>query len=96
MAASTDITIKATDLNLTGGDTIQANDIQSLLGTVYMVAGMVAIVVIVIGGVRYVTSGGEASNIKAAKDSILYAVIGLIVVIMASAITNFVLSNVGK
>jgi len=54
------------------------------------ILGAIAVVMIVIGGIRYATSNGESSNIKAAKDTILYAVIGLIVAIMAYAIVNFV------
>jgi len=94
---NTSISISASDLHLSSGaKTIQGGDIQTLLMNVYIVAGIVAVVAIVIGGIRYTTSGGEASNIKAAKDTILYAVIGLVVVIMAAAITNFVLGNVTK
>lgn len=94
MAASPSITISASDLHLTdGAKTLQAGDIQTLLMNVYIVAGIVAVIAIVIGGVRYTTSGGEASNIKAAKDTILYAVVGLVVVISAAIITNFVINR---
>jgi hypothetical protein len=48
---------------------------------------------IVLGGIRYTTSNGEASQVKGAKDTILYAVIGLIVAIMAFAIVNFVVDQ---
>jgi hypothetical protein len=92
----TTITISAGDLGLsTGAKTLQGNDIETLLMNIYIVAGIVAVIAIVIGGIRYTTSGGEASNIKAAKDTILYAVVGLIVIIMAAAITSFVINNVG-
>lgn len=95
---STEITIKATDLHLDkgGAKEVGSGQVETLLMNVYIVAGIVAVVAIIIGGVRYTTSGGESSNIKAAKDTILYAVVGLIVVIMAAAITDFVINNVGK
>jgi uncharacterized membrane protein len=51
---------------------------------------------IVIGGIRYATSNGDSGSIKTAKDTILYAVIGLIAAIMAYAIVNFVVSAFTK
>ena len=94
--ASPQITIKASEVGLPGTGTLQDSDIQTLLMNVYIVAGIVAVIAIIIGGVRYTTSGGEASNIKAAKDTILYAVVGLVVIIMAAAITDFVINGIGK
>jgi hypothetical protein len=64
---------------------------QIIVNTLLVVLGMVAVVMIVVGGFRYTLSRGEASEIKTAKDIILYAIIGLIVAIMAYAIVNFVL-----
>jgi hypothetical protein len=49
--------------------------------------------VIIFGGIRYVTSTGDSSRVKAAKDTVTYAVIGLIVALLAYAIVNFVLTN---
>ncbi len=97
-AADTDkITISKDDLHLSDApDKIQQDQVGSLLMTVYIIAGIVAVVVIVIGGVRYTVSGGDPSGVKAAKDTVLYAVVGLIVVMMAAAITQFVINNVGK
>ena len=96
-SSSPTITIKASDLNLQGAsNTIQATDIETLLSQIYLVAGIVAVVAIIIGAVRYTTSGGDASNVKAAKDTILYAVVGLVVIILAAAITDFVVQNVGQ
>lgn len=67
-------------------------DIKTVVNILLYILGAIAVVMIVIGGVRYVTSNGESSNTKAAKDTILYAVIGLIVAIMAYAIVNFVIT----
>ena len=52
-------------------------------------------IAIIIGGVKYMTSQGDAAKIKSAKDTILYAVIGLIVALLAFAITNFILGALG-
>jgi ABC-type Na+ efflux pump permease subunit len=48
---------------------------------------------IVVGGIRYTTSNGNASQVKEAKDTILYAVVGLVVAIMSFSIVNFVLGR---
>lgn len=62
-----------------------------IINTLLYVIGIIAVIMIVVGGIRYSLSGGNASQIKEAKDAILYAVIGLIIAIMAYAIVNFVL-----
>jgi hypothetical protein len=49
---------------------------------------------IIVGGIRYTTSNGDSGRIKAAKDTITYAVVGLVVAILAYAIVNFVIKNV--
>lgn len=64
---------------------------KNIINTVLVVLGMVAVVMIVIGGIRYTTSNGEASQIQSAKNTVLYAVVGLIVAILAFAIVNFVI-----
>lgn len=64
--------------------------VKILINTALTVLGMVAVLMIVIGGVRYTTSNGESSAIKSAKDTILYAVVGLVVAILSFAIVNFV------
>ena len=63
---------------------------KTIINTILMVLGMVAVIMIVIGGIRYTTSNGEASQIQSAKNTVLYAVVGLIVAILAFAIVNFV------
>jgi hypothetical protein len=61
-----------------------------LINTMIFVVGSVAVLMIVIGGMRYVLSGGDASSTKSAKDTILYSIIGVIIALMAYAIVNFV------
>jgi len=67
--------------------------IQTIVNTLLFVLGVIAVIMIVIGGIRYTTSNGDASAVKGAKDTILYAVVGLVVAIMAYAIVNFVLGR---
>ena len=65
--------------------------IRAVLNVVYLWVGIIAVIVIVIGGIRYMTSQGEPDKIKGAKNTIIYSLIGLIVTLAAFAITNFVL-----
>jgi hypothetical protein len=73
------------------GDTVGPL-IQTVINILLYILGMVAVVMIVIGGIRYTTSNGDSSAIKSAKDTILYSVIGLIVAILSYTIVNFVVS----
>lgn len=67
-------------------DTLLAN----ALNTVYLVCGILAIIVIIVAGYFYVTSSGNATNVEKAKNAIISAVIGLVVVLLAFVITGFV------
>lgn len=67
--------------------------VKNVINTMLYILGIIAVIMIVIGGIRYTTSNGDSSQTKAAKDTILYAVVGLIVAIMAFAIVNFVVQS---
>lgn len=65
--------------------------IKTIVNILLFLLGAIAVIMIIIGGIRYATSNGDAGSVKGAKDTILYAVIGLVVAILAYAIVNFVL-----
>lgn len=67
--------------------------IQSIINILLFVIGAVSVIVIIIGGIRYVLSAGDSSQVTAAKNTVLYAVVGLIVAIMAYAIVDFVVDK---
>jgi hypothetical protein len=69
------------------------NALAGLLTIVYSAAGILCVMIIVFAGYIYVTSDGNAANIKLAKNAIIGAVTGLIVVIAAFAITQFVIGR---
>ena len=77
--------------------TASASEVLSgVLTTIYFLAGVVAVISIIVGGFLYTTSNGsngDASKVKTAKDVILYAVVGLVVVAMAFTITGFVIGK---
>lgn len=54
--------------------------------------GVISVIMLIFGGLRYVISGGNSSAVTAAKNTILYAIVGLIVAILAYAIVNFVIN----
>lgn len=66
--------------------------VKNIINVVLYVLGIVAVIMIIVGGFRYVISGGDAGSVTAAKNTIMYAVIGLIVAVLAYAIVNFVLN----
>lgn len=61
-----------------------------------IIIGVVAVVMIMVGGLKYITSGGDANSITGAKNTILYAIIGLVVVALAQIIVKFVLAKVNN
>lgn len=67
--------------------------ITNIVNILLYVLGAIAVIMIVVGGIRYTLSNGDSAAIKGAKDTILYSVIGLIVAILAYAIVNFVLTS---
>lgn len=77
-----------------GSDTDLMSLVTNILNAVFLIIGIIAVVVIIIGGVNYTTSQGDPSKVKKAKDTILYGIIGLIVSLLAYAIVNFVLTNI--
>ena len=94
---STQITISADDLHLPNAPTgVTQNEVGAILGQVYLVAGIVAVVAMVIAGIRYTTSNGDSGQIQSAKNMMFHSIIGLVVVIGAAAITQFVIQSVAK
>lgn len=67
----------------------------SVLDLVYLWAGIVAVLVIIIAGILYSTSAGNPSHTKRAREAIIYAVVGLVMIIFAFAITQLVLGRIG-
>jgi hypothetical protein len=68
--------------------------IKAIINVLSIVIGVVAVIMIMVGGFRYITSGGDSNNITSAKNTILYAIVGLVVVALAQALVQFVLNKV--
>lgn len=76
-----------------GGETLDSA-LSSILKAIILIMGLVAVVFIIVGGVNYITSGGDATKVKKARETILYAVIGLLICALAFAIVQFVISDI--
>jgi hypothetical protein len=80
-AAGTDATTKINNL------------VHTVVNLLSAIVGIVAVIMIIVGGFRYITSGGNDTSVTAAKNTILYAIIGLVVVALAQIIVRFTLSK---
>lgn len=83
--------IGSSDNNLNNGNLMTT--LNQIINVIIGVIGFIAVIVIILGGVQYTTSAGEASKVKKAKDTIMYGIVGLVVALLAYSIVNFVLSN---
>ncbi|MEX1995226.1 MAG: hypothetical protein WD887_00410 [Candidatus Saccharimonadales bacterium] len=71
------------------------NDIvHTVINLISAVVAIVAVVMIIFGGLRYITSGGNDASVTSAKNTILYAIIGLIIVALAQILVRFTLSKI--
>lgn len=77
--------------NLFGGDNSVFTTIVNVL---LFLIGAISVIMLIYGGIRYTISGGNSANVTAAKNTIMYAIIGLIVAFLAFAIVNWVLKAV--
>jgi len=79
----------------TSGGTDQVNSIVTTVINIFsIVVGVVSVIMIILGGFRYITSGGDSSKVGGAKNTIIYALIGLVIVALAQFIVQFVLNKV--
>lgn len=69
------------------------NLITQIVNIISVIVGIIAVIMIIWGGFKYITSSGDSGNVTAAKNTILYAIIGLIIVALAQFIVRFVLAK---
>ena len=81
---------KGTDDPITGtkGVLVRVANILAWFG------GAIAVIMVIFGGFLYVTSAGDAGKVKKAKDTLLYAAVGLVVIVVARVIVIFVINKV--
>ena len=69
--------------------------VSDIINIMLYVIGLLSVIMIIVGGLRYVISGGNATAVSAAKNTVLYAIVGLIIAFLAYAIIQFVLGALG-
>lgn len=65
---------------------------KRITNIILYIVGVIAVIMLIIGGIKYVISGGDAKKVTDAKNTVLYAIIGLVIAFLAFAIVNFVIS----
>jgi len=106
-ACSTDVSGGAAD-PLTGGASCSQGGSQKdnlfgsggiftvIANTLIFLVGAIAVIFLIIGGLRYVISNGDSKNVTAAKDTILYAIVGIVVAVISFALVQFVVNALNK
>ena len=67
--------------------------VQNIIRVLSIITGIVAVIMLIIGGFKYITSGGDSSKVASAKSTIVYAIVGLIIVALAQVIVQFVIGQ---
>lgn len=67
--------------------------IREIINVMSLIVGSICVLMIIFGGFRYMISGGESAGVTSAKNTILYAVVGLVVVLLAQALVRFVFTR---
>lgn len=77
---------------------VEANEttLQSVLSYVFAAAGAISVLMVIIGGVRYIISAGNPQQATSAKNTIIYAIVGLVISISAFIIVNFIFNAIGN
>lgn len=68
----------------------------TVVNILLFIIGIIAVIMLIIGGIRYTLSGGETKAVQDAKNTILYAIIGIVVAFLAYAVVNWVLTSLGS
>jgi cytochrome bd-type quinol oxidase subunit 2 len=67
--------------------------LSEIINILSIVVGIISVIMVIVGGFKYITSGGEANKSAAASKTILYALIGLVVAVLAQVLVHFVLNR---
>lgn len=71
-----------------------SNTVANLINLFSLIIGLTAVIMIMVGGFKYVTASGDSSKVSSAKTTITYAIVGLIIVLMAQSLVHFVINRV--
>lgn len=68
--------------------------VKTIVSVLSIVIGIVAVFMVIISGFKYITSGGDSNGVSSAKNTLIYAIVGLIIVALAQFLVHFVLNNI--
>lgn len=88
-----DLTGNSQDCATNADESSFNNTLRRIVNILSAIIGVIAVIMIIFGGLRYITSGGDSTKVGNAKNTIIYALIGLIIVALAQVIVRFVLNN---
>ena len=66
---------------------------RTITNVLLFLIGAVSVIMLIYGGIRYTVSGGDSNSVTAAKNTILYAIVGIVVALLAFAVVNFVIGS---
>lgn len=75
------------------GDNGEGGIFRTITNVMLFLIGAISVIMLIIGGIRYVVSGGDSTAVTNAKNTILYAIVGVVVAILAYAVVNFVIGS---
>lgn len=75
------------------GEGGQGGIFRTITNVMLFLIGAISVIMLIIGGIRYVVSGGDSTAVQNAKNTILYAIVGVVVAILAYAVVNFVVGS---
>ena len=93
-AACAGLNAAGTSCNDVNAESEVSNLVITVVDILSLIVGAASVVMLIIGGFRYVISGGDANSISSAKNTVLYAIVGLVIVALAQFIVRFVLNRV--
>jgi hypothetical protein len=88
-----DITNAANCSAGTGQQTSLTGSFTLVTNVLLFIIGAISVIMLIIGGIRYTVSGGDSAAVTSAKNTILYAIVGIIVALLAYAVVNFVVGS---
>ena len=75
------------------GEGGQGGIFRTVTNVLLFLIGAISVIMLIVGGIRYVVSGGDSTAVQNAKNTILYAIVGVVVAILAFAVVNFVIDS---
>ncbi len=95
LGCGANLDVTATNCNTqTAGSTNSLQEVLTKGVNIFsIIVGIIAVIMIIVGGLKYITSGGDSGNVSSAKNTIIYAIVGLIIVALAQFIVRFVLGT---